>query len=198
MCRGHRSIWDAPDAPAMRARWFRDRDGVELVGLDISSSVTQILALLLGLRRLEGLASPPTVRFNQRLVTKAERLQRRTLGPLGIFKDGYTVDDPYLRAAVKDAWMTRNYGAATMTIVRKQRKEPWTFGPGWTGAQAVTLFLRSLPWYRSIAAYDAACGRLAEVAYRADPCAGVTFIDPFHRIPIRWNPIGFDDEVVQS
>jgi hypothetical protein len=39
---------------------------------------------------------------------------------------------------------------------------------------------------------------LAEVAYRADPCAGVTFIDPFDRIPIRWNPIGYDDEVVQS
>jgi hypothetical protein len=155
--------------------------------------VTQILAVLLGVRKLERVASHHSG-FNSRLVIKAERLHKRA----PIFKDGYEGEKQKIREAVKDAWMTRNYGAKPSTIVRKQSKEPWRFGAGWIDQKAVTRFLHSLPWHQGIAAYEAACRRIAKVAYDKDPCAGVTLVDPFDQIPIRWNPVGVYDGVVQA
>src|SRR5262249_4880561 len=115
-------IW-RPLLTSARARWWViegghpdfDEDGlktcqVDLVGVDVSSSGTQILAVLLGLEELEQHASSTEPRFKRFLAkhawdTLTPPTRARYEGP----------DDAKLIEAVKQFWMKVMYGASPKT-----------------------------------------------------------------------------------
>ena len=191
---GKPSIWDEPGAPSMRGRWFRDRYGVEFVGMDISSSVTQVVASLTGARRLETLTSRPG--FNRRLAKVVWKLHEKTLGPAGLLKNGYTgPDDTRLRESVKNLWMTTHYGSTPWAVVHAQGEKPRTYGPGY-GPVAAARLLKRLPGSRDMALFKKMCRALAAVAFDRDPSGGVSFIDPLDGILFRWNTTSCRDEAI--
>src|SRR5262249_30998357 len=145
----------------LRRRWFKARgpDGevVDLVGLDISSSQTQILASLLGLIRLEQLCSRSV-----RKTGIGNRLFRRDIKepaqPVKEYLDGkgwelfekgaLTFEKDYagksyrknddgtfdekLIELVKVTWMRTLYGSSPININRDIRKDIGTYGAAWS------------------------------------------------------------------
>lgn len=174
----------------MRARWFRDRYGVDFVGMDISSSVTQIVAILTGARRLERLTSEPG--FNRRLTNLAWNLHKRQ----PIFQPGYDPDGPQLRESVKNLWMTTNYGSTAWKVVRTQREKPLTYGPGFIGPAEAARLLKRLPGSRDMAKFKKMCRTVANVALSRNAAAGVLFIDPLDGFLFRWNTTAHRDEAI--
>jgi hypothetical protein len=191
---GKSTVWDEPGAPSMRGRWFRDRYGVEFVGMDISSSVTQIVAILTGGRRLERRTSRPG--FNRRLAKRARLLHDRTLGPAGIFKNGYTDSDDRLRESVKNLWMTAHYGSTPWAVVHAQRENPRTYGPGYVGPTSAARLLECLPGSRDMAMFKRMCRAVARVAFKRDPSGGVLFVDPLDGTLFRWNTAAYKVEAI--
>jgi hypothetical protein len=194
---GKPSIWDEPGAPSMRGRWFRDRYGVEFVGMDISSSVTQIVAILTGARRLERRTSRPG--FNRRLAKRAQLLHDRTLGPAGIFRNGYTESDDdrlRLRESVKNLWMTAHYGSTSWAVVHAQRESPRTYGPGYVGPTSAARLLECLPGSRDMTMFKRMCRAVAKAAFDRDPSGGALFIDPLDAILFRWNTAAYKIEAI--
>jgi hypothetical protein len=179
-----------------RARWFavegaRDKndalltDAEALGGYDISSSQTQILAVLLGLKKLEGIARAQP--FKMYLARRAWRLSQA--GRLTIPKY-QSSDDEDLISFVKELWLRVLYGSRVGQIVHDA-------DPRWTTAQAQAL-LNAVPEYQEISRFLAACERLAEVAYKRDPFEGVVFVDPYDGVGVRWNPVHRVETRVES
>lgn len=159
-----------------------------LYGLDTSSSVTQIVAVLLGLGELEEVACsrPPAPPFNTYLAEQA-----RAAG----YGQGAT--DGQLREAVKDLWMRVLYGSRVRQVVLDHAKDRATYGPYWPSHSA-EAFLDSLPWFKDIRKFLGACRRIAEVAYKRDRYQGVVFTDPYDLVEVRWNPVARADRPVSS
>jgi len=179
-----------------RGRWFEFLEQVNdgdpyghhrLGGLDISSSQTQILAVLIGIPDLEEQARKES--FKKYLATEA---WRRHTDP----KDPFTLrsgtdyirnydgpDDERLIELVKELWLRRLYGGDVRGVIRDQRKKPGVYGPGWTYDNAFK-FLTDIPWYMHVDMFLRACQK---ISHHMDPYKGVIFIDPLDQIPIRWH-----------
>ena len=194
-----------PSVPdSFRERWFQygglpweednyDVPHLKLVGLDISSSQTQILAAFVGLKDLEEVASSPTP-FKAYLAEHAWWKHCDPNDPFTLEK-GYHAKDDYrdpkderLIELVKSLWMRVLYGSEIRQVVRDHQKDGSTYGPGWSEENANRL-LESLPWYRDVKHFLDACRHLVKIACQADPYRGVVFIDPFDGAEVRWNPV---------
>jgi hypothetical protein len=180
-----------------RGRWFRfqdedpevERDIVgALYGVDVSSSQTAILAVLLGLDKLEEIASSKS--FNQFLAERAWQKRQRWLKP------GYEGStDARLVLLVKQFWMRVLYGAPPAWTVLRQWDDTTDVGPGWASAPAAALFLKSIPQYRQLSKFLEACRLIAE---RVDLYHGFEFTDLLDGEAVRWNPVQRADTVVSS
>jgi hypothetical protein len=102
---------------SQRERWFAfERDGIHvpMTGYDVSASQTQILAVVLGLRDLERLASDPAKSFKVYLAEQAWQAHLDGRLPLGA---DYT-SAKMLVPLVKELWTRHLYGSKIRQIVR--------------------------------------------------------------------------------
>jgi hypothetical protein len=203
---------------SQRARWFRFPAPAwpELVGYDVSSSQTQILAILLGLDDLEELTRDPKFKMKVYLAEEAlSRLPMRT----------HPRSAAELVPMMKDIWTRILYGGKAKEIVwdHFERLVPGTFtrkqylttvrdakrrsasrravaearkynAAIQTAEHNLEAFLEDIPWYGKpgegkLSDFFRACERLAQAAMKRDVYAGVTFTDPLSGVPIRWNPV---------
>ena len=131
-----------------RARWFLvesrygddpdEFEAEELGGYDVSSSQTQILAVLLGLEKLERIAR--NLSFKNYLARRAWYVahagwlrlpHQRTPNGASEYK---AADDARLVAFVKELWMRTLYGSPARTVVYESAQDQKQFGPKWTEA----------------------------------------------------------------
>jgi hypothetical protein len=173
-----------------RWRWFLvagPDTNESLVGADVSSSGTQILAVLLGLDELEARASSSEPTFKQFLAELAwekPELRARYSGP----------DDAKLVEDVKTFWMRILYGASPRTPGEGSRKMEPTFKnlpDGWT-LESAKDFLQAVPQYADVERFQAACkkiGRTIAHPQHPDRYRGAVFVDPYDGAEVRWNPV---------
>jgi hypothetical protein len=194
------------DLRTYRQRWFRvlDEDLLELqdlVGVDISSSQTQILATLLGIKKLERLSmrgeGPKARPFKEYLAALAWRMH--TTRKRGLLYRGYLEPkdnqcDARLVELVKSLWMETLYGSKPIVVVDRQRQDPRTYGPGWS-ARSASQFLKSVPGFKEVNRFFYACRRLAKRAVDRG-AGGVIFEDPFDGEWVVWNPLDRKDQAI--
>src|SRR5262249_42898110 len=123
---------------SMRGRWFRfitpDPDNpfddpCILGGMDVSSSQTTILAVLLGLEKLEKIAREHS--FNDYLARRAWGRRASVLKITGTADDYTDPTDERLKLLVKQLWMRVLYGAPVAWTVLDQWRASGEVGPGW-------------------------------------------------------------------
>jgi hypothetical protein len=183
-----------------RAEWDRL---FTLVDRDISSSQTQILAVLLNIPDLEAQARSTTPTFKEYLANEALRLDRESSGNL--LADSYEGEDGYkkLVAFVKELWMRTLYGSEAREVVYNLAKEVHEYGFGWKtdaemweegwlqqAEEQARRFLTSFTWYTTVERYLRACEHLGDRALKQNRFRGVELTDPYDGAPVRWNPIG--------
>lgn len=212
---GKLDVLDQRNAPHViehsspRARWFQfpafDADPLEpsapLVGFDVSSSQTQILAILTGDRDLERLSGPDADKSFK------EHLAELAFAAKGTLQFARPVDHAAdLVLLMKTLWTRVCYGGKLRRVVWDH--ESWFVAPpdpalGQDARQAyrrdettaavkrIERFLASLKFYG-----DATGGRLhaffrasARVPGGASRYDGPIFVDPFDRTGSRWNPM---------
>jgi hypothetical protein len=187
-----------------RKRWFKAyepeaSEAYQLIGLDISSSQMQIIATFLGIETLEK-ASMVSAEIPLKEVM-AERAWERHCDPNDEFRfrkilgaaDYEGPKDKRLQELIKVLLMRVSYGSTPWAVVNDQNLDPGTYGPGWT-VKSASLFLED--FYREFPGVETflqACCRIAEITYRNDPYAGVTFTDPYDGAIVRWNPVARGD-----
>ncbi len=170
---------------SQRGRWFSFvsiapaplEPDEALAGYDISSSQTQILAILLGLDELEQLAGPTAgKKFKDTLAEQASRAHLEGRLPL---KAGYE-NATQLVPLVKDVWTRVLYGGKLREIawdhpeliVGTPSKEDYAAAVS-EAAIRLGRFLDDLPWYgrpgdEKISDFFRACRHIAKVASRQD------------------------------
>jgi len=185
-----------------RGRWFEfvthiddpaalDHDGTgNLIGVDVSSSQTQVLASFLGIPQLEAIAGGKKP-FKEFLAEQAWPLLR----------DRYPEpSNKKLVELVKSLWLRVLYGSSVRTVILDQDHDWATYGEGWIAgqpdqaayaraldeAEAVTQgFLASIPGFAEVSRFLQACQRIAQ---EVDTYEGFTFTDPFDNAKVVWNP----------
>ena len=183
-----------------RNRWFKARgpqgNPCELVGVDISSSQTQIIAALMGIDNFEQAHMGTTgTSFKEYLAETAWKLNKED----PIFEEGPTEQDRYLCkdddrliALVKDTWLRRVYGSHISRIVRDQRASE-NFNPGWKKdskkdfKHAERFIDHVKDQFPEVFDYLNACEEAAsdeKLDY-----SGITFTDPYDGAKVRWNPV---------
>jgi len=185
------------DGSSPRERWFMFPTGA-LRGYDVMSSQTQILAILLGIRELERLASDPERPFKvylaERLFEAYQRGELPTMRPVS--------GPAQLVPMMKTIWTRHLYGSRLQQIVRDNARDwlvvdPYTDDPASRARFTSTViqltreleaFLTTLPWYAQIARWFAASQQIARIAQLGNPHGGATFVDPFSREVVRFNP----------
>src|SRR5262249_8783385 len=167
-----------------------------LVGVDVSASQVQILAVFLGLRDLEDM-------FQGRRYwdVPPERALARHQDTADDFSlpDGFEENDPRFQAALKKAVMTWLYNSSIESIVKTLASAPSEYGPGLGSKTNVSLLLydEKLKLHGIEDWFKPACRRIAQQAWEADPyLTGLTFTDPFDNTTFRWNPIRWNLEAV--
>jgi hypothetical protein len=196
------------DLGNLRRRWFwapglGGEEAQPLVGLDMSSSQTQIMALLLGLRKLEEHAcSSDRVPFKEQMAKLAwamhespkpgsqfslrkasEQGKRRNV------KDYEGPEDSRLQDLCKTLWMRVCYGSKVATIVHEQSKRPKKYGPGWT-RESAQLFLDAMFGnYPDVAIFLKAGRQVASLMCARNPSRGLTLRDPYDGALFRWDPL---------
>jgi len=205
---------------SQRERWFAFKQNgvhVPMRGYDVSASQTQILAVLLGLRDLEQLASNPDKPFKRYLAEQAWQAHLDGRLPL---RAGYEKARD-LVPLVKELWTRHLYGSKVRRIVKENHGWIATAIPPYKplsktptreqkaahgrrknaynraikeATKHVEDFLASLPWYGKpgegkLSDWFRACRRIAQVCQHAHPYRGAEFIDPYDRKPVRFNPV---------
>lgn len=179
---------------AYRKRWFKvegpDGKPCNLVGYDISSSQTQILAIFLGLNELQDRMVTEGQSMKQILAKSASA--KHESGELPFSRGRYQYDGPEdhrLQEFVKTLWMRVLYGSPVREVIWDIHKDPATFGPGW-GTESATAFLKSQePYYDKLREFLELGRKLAKVAKKRDPYDGLQLQDPFDGATVRWNPV---------
>ena len=205
---------------SQRERWFAfERDGVHVPmrGYDVSASQTQILAVVLGLRDLERLASDTTMPFKVYLAEQAWQAHQDGRLPLPAH---YKMAKDIV-PLVKELWTRHLYGSEIKQIIRENhgwiatpippyRRLPKNANGAQKAAYArrrkaynaavkaatehVENFLTQLPWYGTdgegkLSDWFRACQRIAQLCQSTHPYRGAEFIDPYDRKPVRFNPV---------
>jgi hypothetical protein len=201
----------AEDGPekSYRKKWFKarhpkTREPCALVGIDVSSSQTQIVATFLSSATLEQdtMETKKSVAFKETLAQIAYakhqdpnddfvlRTKKTLKWPNPASTDYSGPNDPQLQNLCKGLWMTISYGGTIRGVVR----DPVTYGLAWTTENA-SRFLQTInERYPSMKAFLSACRYIADSV--VDPKAGFVFEDPFDQSVIRWNPVARKDRYV--
>jgi hypothetical protein len=205
-----------------RKSWFQAQhptteEPCDLVGIDVSSSQTQIVAAFLSSATLEletmrqrtdveGAADiEKSVPFKESLARIAwarhsdpddEFKLKKVQWPNPKLANYSGPDDTCLQNLCKALWMTISYGGTIRGVVRAQENDPDTYGPGWTPHSA-SLFLESInDRYPSMQAFLSVCRGIAK-AIAADEKLkndGFVFTDPFDHSENHWNPAERQDD----
>ena len=205
------------DQKSYRRRWFKARHPIsgercELVGIDVSSSQTQIVATFLGSAALEQdtMRTGRSVAFKETLAQIAfdKHCAPKDKDPFSFrtrtaLKDNdpdlreYSGSkDPRLQNLCKSLWMTVSYGGTIQGAVEAQQYDKANYGLGWT-AENASLFLQSInERYPSMTGFLSACRYIAGLIAEGDPADGFVMSDPFDGSVIRWNPVARQDSVV--
>jgi hypothetical protein len=190
----------------LRSRWFKAEapevgEVCELVGFDVSSSQTQILAVAFGLRELEDeivkVDREERRSFKEILAREAWRMSEDSEQKFELRKGYKEADDPRLVELVKELWMRVLYGSPPAWVVIQQQDDWMTYGPGWTVKNAKE-FLKEQPFYQLLGQYLDFAREIAQRAFRRSRYAGLRLKDPFDRIKFRWNPVERDVDVLKS
>ncbi len=216
-------FWPVNVSKEMRKRWFRvytpppvlvideldappsevlGEPSLELVDVDVSSSQTQILAVLLGLDELEEKARSLKPKFKEYLAQRAWQMHEESKD---LLTDGYaSTGEGYERLVqfVKELWMRTLYGSEPQEVIYNLAMEPSVYGHGWKtkagmwepgwikeATTKATTFLTSFTWYEEVKKFLKACRQLADKAWRDNKYQGVVLTDPFDRARVVWNPI---------
>lgn len=159
-----------------------------LVGRDVSASQVQILAAFLGLGELEAL-----FKGKRYWDIVAERAWQRHRDGNDDFKlpQEATEGDRRLDAAFKKAVMTWLYNSSLETVVETLDASRSEYGPGLGSKQNISLLLHDekLKLREIDERFKPACRLIAQQAWDANPCQGLTFTDPFDGEVFRWNPV---------
>ena len=153
-----------------RARKIGKEKPRRLVGYDVSASQTQIVATFMGIEAKMTMASSTQIAFKEELarwayeahcvtqknkansIELSKREKRQPLAEFELRIDlwkaseqsnylGYM--DPRLQNLCKTMWMAASYGGSVDNVVRDQRNDEESYGPGWTAKNA-GRFLRHL------------------------------------------------------
>jgi hypothetical protein len=172
------------EAPA-DAAYLAERDGLPLgdfIGLDVSGSQAQILAVVMGLRQVEEqLHEMP---FKRLVALSMRALHKR--GTLVLPRE-LTTNDTLLENVAKGAGMPGLYGGRPSNIAAELRRDPDRYGPGLDTAGVQTVF-RRVPILQQLLAFLPICKAVGVEACKASPTAGVTVVDPLDRVSFTWNP----------
>lgn len=191
---------------SFRKRWFKARHPetggpCELVGRDISSSQTQIIAALFGIEELEKLAMGEDGRsFKELLAEWAWEKHRNPIDGFHLNKGSNLAknykgpEDPRLQSLCKELWMRTSYGGQLQRIIEDQERDLITFGPGWTRENAECFLSYLYKRFPKVKRFLKACRRIGKFAYKQNPCTGVYFTDPSDGKVVRWNPIARADK----
>jgi hypothetical protein len=169
-----------------RVRWFKarpDADGkpVSLIGLDVSGSQAQILAVLMGLRDVEEeLRDMP---FKRIVAVSAIALHR---GRRIKLPDDLVEDRGLLEENAKGA-MKLLYGAAEKSISGSSRRDPDKYGSG-LRAETLKVIFEKTPIIARLRQYLDVCEAIGEAACAKNPAAGITVVDPLDEASFTWNP----------
>jgi hypothetical protein len=167
-------------------------DRQDLVGVDVSASQLQILAVFLGITKLEAqLQERP---YKEIAAERAWQRDQNVRDPFKLPKGFDGARDLYLQESVKRAAMTFIYGSAPHTIARTLATSWGEYGPGLGATRNVNLFLEDQEvGFREIAQwFKPACTEIGRTAYKADRYAGVVFTDPYDGVAVRWNPVAWE------
>ena len=209
-------VQEGPPKSSYRKRWFsapHPESGrpCPLVGYDISSSQTQIVAVFLGIEALEKLTmdlGQDPMPFKKTLATwafemhddegGAFRLRTVREGLKKTVKPYSGPEDTRLQELCKSLWMKISYGSSISVVVTEQDSDPDTFGPGWKWNNA-QLFLDFInKQFPQMQEFLAACAYIGKKAVEEDPCEGAVFIDPSDGSEVRWNPVARKDQPLKS
>lgn len=190
---------------SFRKRWFKafhpgTGNPCALVGLDISSSQTQIIATLFGIENLEKLTMGRAGKsFKEALAEWAWQKDQcpndnfRLNKGSKIVQDYKLASDQRLQTLCKELWMRTSYGGHIQSIIEDQKSDPKTFGPGWTIENANSFLQGLYNEFPGVRKFLEMCRHIGQLAYDKDPCAGVTFTDPSDGAKVRWNPVARED-----
>jgi hypothetical protein len=199
-----------------RQRWFKACDPAgnpcRLIGWDISSSQTQIVATLLGIEKLEKLAMrwrDETVEnkpFKEVMAEWAWEKHQDSDDPFRLRGDrgkisAYTgPEDKRLQELCKQLWMRVSYGGNIGAAVEETDKSinAPKFGPGWTEKNAARFLAYLYTRFPEMQTFLETCKHVATIAYKQNPCAGVIFTDPSDGISVRWNPVARTEDTLSN
>jgi len=213
---GDWNLLDGPNsgkASTYRKQWFKGRDPFgqpcQLVGLDISSSQTQIIAALFGSEELEALtmdSSDSKPSFKQTLATWAFEMDQDPNNEFEFrpVKKGTGVahytggDDGRLQELCKSLWMKVSYGSNPYVIAIEQAADRATYGPGWTvdNAKKFLDFLQAK--FPDAVMFLEACQAIGKRVAEEKISEGCVFIDPSDDTEVQWNPIKRKDLPIKS
>jgi hypothetical protein len=204
-------IDDGPEN-SYRQRWFKaphpiTENACRLVGFDISSSQTQIVATFLSSAKLEQdtMETKTGASFKEILarlafekhLDPADKFKLRTVNSYNPTLENYHgAGDTRLQNLCKRLWMTMSYGGNVCDVVREQRNDPDTYGPGWTYKDAGQFVSSINRRYPSMQAFLSACKHAANMAIAQDQTAGIRLVDPSDESEIRWNPVARKDRYI--
>lgn len=204
---------EAPER-SYRRRWFsarhpRSKEPCPLVGYDISSSQTQIVATFLSSAKLELDATGRS--FKESLAElawemhcdpndefKLRKVEASNTSPNADTEDYRSAQCPKLQNLCKRLWMTVSYGGDIGEVVREQNNDPDAYGPAWTQENAGRFISALNKKYPAMARFLDICRHAAGTAYAIDKTAGVTLIELLDNCEIRWNPTERSDTPLEN
>jgi hypothetical protein len=160
-----------------------------LVGVDVSSSQHQILAIFCGMQSFERELVESSASFKVTLATEAWRRAADRNDDFYL-PDGYTgPEDKRLQNAIKTALRNYVYGSELLKIADDLKNDVTEYGPGLGDAQNIERLLKPTQVWRLASAYLPVCKAAADEAHRRNPFAGFEFAEPYDGTHVRWNPI---------
>jgi hypothetical protein len=184
---------------AERARWFRFREAAETYGLDVSSSQSQIVAVLVG--------SDDLARISQTIDPPLKKRLAQIAWDSGLCPAGYAKpDNERLVRFMKALWLRVGYGSEVSQVLIDTLADMDYVPDGFSwverdedgnllvkeAAEAIrTQLLRLIPGFGDLERFLGACQRVGQLA---DPYEGVILVDPLDGEVVRWNEPALEAE----
>jgi hypothetical protein len=154
----------------------------DLAGLDVSGSQAQILAVAMGLRKVEDQLAKTSFKQLVSLSIRALHREGKFRVPREVLENA-----TWLENVAKDAGMPGLYGGKPSTLARDLQRDPDRYGPGAPAGFVAALFKHD-PILRQLLAFLPIAEAVGHAAFERNPCGGVTVHDPLDGQAFTWNP----------